>query len=101
MASDWKDYRLSDIANFSYGKMPKQEILNTGEYPTFSGYKYQYTYPEYNCDKGEIIVVARGVGGTGDVKIVKERCYLTNLSIKIDLDNSEVVSSYFYYLFLQ
>lgn len=100
MASDWKDYRLSDIANFSYGKMPKQEILNTGEYPTFSGYKYQYTYPEYNCDKGEIIVVARGVGGTGDVKIVKERCYLTNLSIKIDLDNSEVVSSYFYYLFL-
>lgn len=100
MVSNMREYRLSDIASFSYGKMPKKELLNTGNYPTFSGYKYQYTYPEYNCNEGDIIVVARGVGGTGDVKIVKEKCHLTNLSIKIDLDNSEVENSYFYYLFL-
>jgi|26BtaG_2_1085354.scaffolds.fasta_scaffold09516_2 type I restriction enzyme S subunit len=100
MANDLSEYRLSDIASFSYGKMPKKELLNTGDYPTFSGYKYQYTYPEYNCNEGDIIVVARGVGGTGDVKIVKEKCHLTNLSIKISLDTSKIENSYFYYLFL-
>lgn len=89
---------LGDIATFSYGTMPKKERIGTGIYPTFSGYKYQYTYPEYNCDAGDLIVVARGVGGTGDVKIVKEKCYLTNLSIKIDADRSQLDYEYFRYL---
>ena len=86
--SDWKEYRLGDIADFNYGSMPKKEKLGKGEFPTFSGYKYQYKYPEFNCQKGNVVVVARGVGGTGDVKIVKEKCYLTNLSILIKLNNN-------------
>ncbi|MDZ7566384.1 restriction endonuclease subunit S [Escherichia coli] len=47
------------------------------------------------------MVVARGVGGTGDVKITTRDCYLTNLSIKINLDETKVRKEYFYYLFLQ
>ena len=94
------DYVLGNIAKFSYGKMPKKDKLNTGSHPTYSGYRYQYTYPEINCKKDDIIVVARGVGGTGDVKIVKEDCYLTNLSIKIDLDLAIVDRQYFYYNYL-
>ena len=97
MASEWTEYTLGEIASFAYGKMPKSNVLTEGAYPTFSGYKYQYKYPEYNCDKGDVIVVARGVGGTGDVKIVKERCYLTNLSIKITLDSRKADNLYFYY----
>ena len=93
----WKEYKLGNIAKFSYGVMPKKEKLGTGIYPTFSGYKYQFTYPEYNCEKGDIIIVARGVGGTGDVKIVKDKCYLTNLSIKIDFDKKTIINSFFYY----
>ncbi len=100
MADEWKEYSLGDIATFAYGKMPKSNTLTEGQYPTFSGYKYQYKYPEYNCDKGDVIVVARGVGGTGDVKVVKERCYLTNLSIKITLDNEIADNRYFYYNYL-
>lgn len=81
--------------------MPKQEYLNTGKYPTFSGYKYQYLYPEMNCKKGDVIVVARGVGGTGDVKIVQKDCYLTNLAIKFDLNNEIIDNKYcFYHYFL-
>jgi len=100
MKSEWKEYKLGEMAVFSYGKMPKKELLDTGVYPTFSGYKYQYTYPEFNCEPGDLIVVARGVGGTGDVKIVKERCFLTNLSILIKLDNEVVSNKYLYYNFL-
>ncbi|HHV8569995.1 restriction endonuclease subunit S [Escherichia coli] len=54
-----------------------------------------------NTSAGELIVVARGVGGTGDVKITTRDCYLTNLSIKINLDETKVRKEYFYYLFLQ
>ena len=94
------EFILKNIAMFSYGKMPKKDKLNTGIYPTYSGYKYQYIYPEINCQEGDVIVVARGVGGTGDVKIVKEDCYLTNLSIKIDLNENIIDKKYFYYNYL-
>jgi len=100
MGSETREYKLSEIATLSYGKMPRSELLGKGEFPTFSGYKYQHRYPETNCDEGDIIVVARGVGGTGDVKVVKQKCYLTNLSIKIDLDATKVEKRFFYYRFL-
>ena len=56
--SEWKEYKLGDIAKFSYGRMPKKELLNNGIYPTFSGYKYQYTYPEYNCNEGDFFRIS-------------------------------------------
>lgn len=101
MGSKWCIYRLGDIAEFSYGKMSKKEFVGTGDYVIFSGYKYTESYPEKNTSAGELIVVARGVGGTGDVKITTRDCYLTNLSIKINLDETKVRKEYFYYLFLQ
>lgn len=42
-------------------------------------------------------MVARGVGGTGDVKISSEDCFLTNLSIAVELDNKICEPLYFYY----
>jgi len=99
--SEWKEYKLGDIASFSYGKLPKHDLLGKGCYVTFSGYKYIERYPEYNCEKGAVLLVARGVGGTGDVKLTTQRCFLTNLSIKIDLDNRIVLNDYFYNMFRQ
>ena len=99
--SEWQEILFADIASFSYGTMPKKEKIGKGMYPTFSGYRYQYKYPEFNCKKGDLIVVARGVGGTGDVKIVRENCYLTNLSIKIEADKNRLDNEYFYYLYAQ
>lgn len=94
---NWTETTLGEVATFCYGTMPKKEKIGLGIYPTFSGYKYQFLYPESNCKKGDLIVVARGVGGTGDVKIVKEDCYLTNLSIKINLDKSKAINLFLYY----
>lgn len=99
--SEWKEYKLGDVATFAYGKLPKKELLGKGNYFTFSGYKYVDLYPEYNCEKGDVILVARGVGGTGDVKLTMQRCFLTNLSIKIVLDNSIILNDYFYNMFRQ
>lgn len=97
--SEWREVELGTIAKFSYGTMPRKEKLGRGVFPTFSGYKYQYLYPEFNCESGDLIVVARGVGGTGDVKMVKSKCYLTNLSIKISTDKSKVSNDFLYYYY--
>ncbi len=35
MGSKWCIYRLGDIAEFSYGKMPKKEFVGTGDYVIF------------------------------------------------------------------
>lgn len=97
--TEWKEYKLGEIATFSYGKLPNKNLLGKGPYVVYSGYKYLEHYPEYNCKEGDVILVARGVGGTGDVKLVNRKCFLTNLSIKIDLDNDVILNEYFYYIY--
>ena len=88
---------LGDIANLKYGKMPKKDrVSNRGRYPIFTGYRIAGYYDEYNCDE-KLIVVARGVGGTGDVKISPKKSYLTNISIMIDLDEEVASKEYLYY----
>lgn len=97
--SEWKTVSFNQVCAFSYGKMPKKELLGQGEFQIYSGYKYLDKYPEYNCDNGDLIVVARGVGGSGDVKLVNRKCYLTNLSIKFELDREYIFTPYLYYNF--
>ena len=46
----------------------KDKFLDDG-YPVFSGYRITGYYSEYMVENPTLIVVARGVGGTGDVKI--------------------------------
>ena len=80
----WKEYKLGDIASLKYGKLPPKN--NSGYYPIWSGYRYVGFADSFNCKKGTIIVVARGVGGTGDVKFATQDCFLTNLSISVEID---------------
>lgn len=92
--------RFGDFASFKYGKMPnKNELKESGIYPVYSGYRYLGYYDEYNTEANQLIVVARGVGGTGDVKLTKERCYLTNLSISADIDEDVALPEFLYYYF--
>lgn len=97
---DFTITRFGDFAVFKYGKMPKKsEIKENGKYPIYSGYRYVGYYDDYNTEANQLIIVARGVGGTGDVKLTKERCYLTNLSISAQIDESVVLPQYLYYYF--
>lgn len=95
-----KNFKFSDIATFKYGKMPaKGMVQEQGKFPVNSGYRYVGHCDEYNTDENTLIIVARGVGGTGDVKITKEKCYLTNLSISAELNQDIVLPKYLYYYF--
>ena len=85
--NEWKKIKLGEICSMKYGKMPiKSDIVESG-YPVFSGYKIVGYSKKYLYDEPEIVVVARGVGGTGDVKLSPPKAFITNLSIVLQLKN--------------
>lgn len=94
---EWKEVRLGDIATMQYGKLAPQK-KDAGNVPIFTGYKNVGYTDKINCNKNTIVVVARGVGGCGDVKITNEDCYLTNLAISVSLNAQFCVPMFFYYL---
>lgn len=97
---DCKKLTFGDFATFKYGKMPnKKKITDVGKYPVYSGYRIVGMYDKYNIEKDQLVIVARGVGGTGDVKLSPSKCYLTNLSIAADVDQSIARTKYLYYLY--
>ena len=98
--SKWEEKNLGDFASFQYGKMPdKSKIVEKG-YPIYSGYRIVGDYTEYMFEKPQLLVIARGVGGTGDVKISPQFSYITNLAIVIT-PNPEIANMrYLYYQFM-
>jgi type I restriction enzyme S subunit len=89
--------RLGDICRFKYGEMPKKTDLADKGYPVFSGYRLVGHATRYHYSEPEIIVVARGVGGTGDIKMSPPFCFLTNLSIAILLEAAKVYKPFLFY----
>ena len=91
---------LGSFSEMKYGKMPiKSKIHENGTFPIYSGYRVVGYYDEYNLNERELIVVARGVGGTGDVKLSPPQCFLTNLSIAVIVDERVALKKYLYYYF--
>ena len=103
MTMETKSYKLEEIAkSFYYGSMPQEKMICDSGYPIFTGYRYIGYYSEYNISRRSIVVVARGVGGTGNVRIAEEKTFLTNLSIAVDIDTSIVDIDYLkHYLNIQ
>lgn len=93
---EWKDYSLGDISKLKYGKNVSAKLCK-GPVPIFSGYRKIGTCNTINCKKNTVIVIARGAGGCGDVKLTKEDCFLTNLSISVELDKGICNAKWFYY----
>jgi type I restriction enzyme S subunit len=97
MSIEWPEYTLGDLCKFKYGQMPKKSDLCDAGYPVFSGYHIVGFAKTFHYEEPEIIVVARGVGGTGDVKMSPPKCFLTNLSIVARVVSSEVDKRFLYY----
>ena len=93
---EWKEYSLGDISKLKYGKNVSAKLCK-GPVPIFSGYRKIGTCNTINCKKNTVIVIARGAGGCGDVKLTKEDCFLTNLSISDELDKGICNAKWFYY----
>jgi type I restriction enzyme, S subunit len=89
---------LGEICSMKYGKMPKREdLVDNGGYPVFTGYLISGYHKEYMCKEPEIIVVARGIGGAGDIKMSPPKSWITNISIFLQITDPEVDKSYLYW----
>lgn len=97
MSSEWKSYRLSDLASFKYGKFLAKSALQESGYPVFSGYGVVGYLPDYQFDSPQLLIVCRGEGGTGDVKMSPPKCSITNLSIVISPDEQIVGRGFLYW----
>ena len=97
----WEIHRLGEISDFAYGKMPSQEHLLEDEegYPIFSGYRVNGYYDSYMYEDSKLVLIARGVGGTGDVAKSPPKSYITNLSIIFNLKNETLLKEYLYQRF--
>ena len=66
---EWQIHRLAELASFKYGKFLAKSTLNETGFPVFSGYGVVGYLPEYEFDDPQLLIVCRGEGGTGDVKM--------------------------------
>lgn len=95
----WKIKRLEDIANLRYGKMLDSDLFLEKGYPVFSGYGVRGYYSEYMYEEPQILVLCRGVSGTGEVRLSPKFAYITNLSIVVETNN--IFSKLFLFYFLK
>lgn len=94
---DWQIENLSTLANMKYGKMLSEEKFLEKGYPVYSGYGIRGYYSKYLYEEPQILVVARGVSGTGEVRMSPPKCYVTNLSIVVEINKKSVDKTYLYY----
>ncbi|MEP3920461.1 restriction endonuclease subunit S [Ascidiaceihabitans sp.] len=94
----WVDLTMAEIcSDFKYGKMPPKDMSAETGYPVYSGYRISGYAKEYLYEQPQLILVARGVGGTGDVKISPPHAWITNLSIVLSLDETKMNKRFLYY----
>ena len=88
-------YKFKELANFKYGSI--KDTKGVGKYPIYSGYQITGYSDDVNVENEKLLVVCRGVGGTGDVKLSPKKCWVTNLSIICDIDEGKANYKYLYY----
>ncbi len=93
----WRIINLSCLSDLKYGKMLNEDDFTEAGYPVYSGYGIRGFYKEYLFEDPQILVIARGVSGTGEVKLSPPKCYITNLSIVVEIKKDLINRTYLYY----
>ena len=93
----WKVEKLEQVSNLKYGKMLDSDNFLSKGYPVFSGYGIRGFYTEYMYEEPQILVLCRGVSGTGEVKMSPPFSYITNLSIVIENYEDLLLKDFLYY----
>ena len=97
MGGEWRSHKLGDVCSLKYGKFIAKKDLDGGPYPAFSGYGVVGHHSEYLYEEPQLVVVCRGVGGSGDIKMSPPKSWITNLSIVVSPKDDRVVHVPFLY----
>jgi len=93
----WEVEPLENIATLKYGKMLDSSLFQDFGYPVFSGYGIRGYYEKYMYEETQILVLCRGVSGTGEVRLSPPKAYITNLSIVVEIRKNITSKMYLYY----
>ena len=93
----WDADKIENIANLKYGKMLSSELFLDRGYPVYSGYGLRGYYDKYMYELPQILVICRGVSGTGEVRMSPPYSYITNLSIIVENQHELTTKEYLYY----
>lgn len=93
----WRIEKLEKFTNLRYGKMLDSELFLENGYPVFSGYGVRGYYSEYLYEEPQILVLCRGVSGTGEVRLSPRFSFITNLSIVVEVVDPSISKMYLYY----
>lgn len=93
----WSVEKLETFTNLKYGKMLNSDLFIEKGYPVFSGYGIRGYYSEYMYEDEQILVLCRGVSGTGRVELSPKNSYITNLSIVVESDFIKTKKMFLYY----
>src|SRR5690606_34114743 len=96
----WEVGKLETVSNLKYGKMLDSDKFLDSGFPVFSGYGVRGYYSEYMYEKEQILVLCRGVSGTGEVRLSPKFSYITNLSIVVEIQE-DVMKKFFTYYYLK
>jgi type I restriction enzyme S subunit len=96
----WEVEPICKIADLKYGKMLDSMLFSNEGYPVFSGYGIRGYYSEYHYEKPMILVLCRGVSGTGKVRMSPAKAFITNLSIVV-IEERELISKNYLYFYLK
>lgn len=96
----WGIKEINKLATMKYGKMLDSCLFLDRGYPVFSGYGIRGYYTEYMYEAPQILVLCRGVSGTGEVRMSPPFSHITNLSIVVE-NHEEEIDKYFLYYFLK
>jgi type I restriction enzyme S subunit len=92
----WGRQQLKHIVDMRYGKMLDSSNFIESGYPVYSGYGIRGYYSEYMYENPEILVVCRGVSGTGNVVFSPAKSYITNLSIVLSVMKLDFSKQYLF-----
>lgn len=96
----WGVDKIENISNLKYGKMLNSELFLDEGFPVFSGYGLRGYYNEYMYEEPQILVLCRGVSGTGEVRMSPPFSHITNLSIVVE-NNENTVKKEFLFFYLK
>lgn len=101
MRESWRTWALGELCAMRYGVMPAPEDLVDEGYPVFSGYRVAGYHRAYLYEQPEIVVVARGAGGCGEVRMSPPRAFVTNLAIVLRIASPAVDQRFLFYRLAQ
>jgi len=93
----WRTKKLAKIADMRYGKMIDAQFISEHGYPIYSGYGIRGYCQEYMYEEPQILVIARGVSGTGKVRMSPAKSHITNLSIVLELSCDAMQKEYLFH----